>query len=124
MGLFSKREPREHKTPFDLSFILIITVVSIVVINILAGIIGIWYTQFQQVSQQISLGVLLLIIMAGVALAFMLVTRQWSEFTTKNLVLLMITVGLIVFLMIVFPKLYNLPQIFSTAKLELMSVLG
>ncbi len=121
MALFRKGEPGP---PLDVTKFLIITAIAIVLVSILTGIIGIWNEQVAQVSKQIGLGVLLLVVMAAVIIPFMIIRRQLKGvgLTTKDLIFIMLVIGLVVFLMIVLPNLFNLPKAFSIAHLQLQSM--
>jgi len=124
MGLFSKSSaPRE---PIDITQVLLITVIAIVLVSIISGIIGIWVDEFAQVSKQVGLGVLLMVVMAAVLIPFMLIRRQLKSgagVTAKDFIFVMLVVGLVIFLMIAVPNIFNLPAPFSVAQLQLQSVI-
>ena len=123
MGWFDFRRGGEPRPPMDLTRFLIITGIAIVLVSIISGILGIWVADFAKVSQQVSLGVLLLVVIAAVIIPFMLIRRQLQGggLTSKDLIFVMLVIGFVIFLMIVLPNLFNLPKPFSAAHLQLQS---
>lgn len=128
LGFGKKRPEGMPKRPFDLTQFLIVTVIGIVLISILAGIVGIWYTEFGEVQKQIATGVLLLVILVSALIPIILIRRGFAGFRAQDFIFVILTVGVLIFLLVVTPKLFNLPELFTVARLEItdmtQSILG
>lgn len=109
------------------SFIIVVAI-GIALLSIIAGIVGIWYPQFSGVQKQVGIGLLILIIIASIFIPFTLIRRQFTGFKGSDFVFMMLAVGVLIFLLVITPKLFNLPEIFTVAKLQLkqttQSILG
>ena len=125
MGFF-KKSGGVPRGPFDLNKFLIITGVAIVLTNIIAGILGIWIPDLAEVSRQIAMGMLLFVVAAAVIIPFTLIRygTVGVGIQTRDLVLIMLVIGLVIFLMIVIPNIFNLPKPFSVAQIGLQSMFG
>ncbi len=105
--------------PFGLSAFVIMTVVAIITFNVISGLIGIL------TSQQMEVRVLLLIVAAAVIIPFMVIQRAitgvWyiTVESSKDLMFVLLSFGFVLFLMSLLPSLFNLPEIFSAALINL-----
>lgn len=129
---FGKRRDDSTRRPFlesgTVTQFIIVVAIGIALVSILAGIAGIWYPQVQGVQQQVGMGLLILIIFASIFVPFTLIRRQFTNFTTREFIFVILAIGMLIFLLVITPKLFNLPEIFTVARLELVqttqSILG
>lgn len=98
---------------------IIVVAIGIALVSIIAGIIGIFYEPAAAIQKQVGMGILVLILIAAIFVPFTLIRRQFTNFTGKDFIFIMLAVGVLVFLLVVTPKLFNLPEIFTVSRLEL-----
>lgn len=131
-GFGKQRPPRDPNSRFlgetSVTSFIIVVAIGIALLSIIAGIVAIWYPQVSGVQQQVGLGLLVLMIIASIFIPFTLIRRQFVGFRGSDFVFMMLAIGVLVFLLVVTPKLFNLPSIFTVAKLQLaqttQSILG
>lgn len=125
----TQRDPRDRflYEPNVTNFIVVVAI-GIALVSIISGIVGIWYAQAAAINQQVGMGLLVLIIITAIYVPFILVRRQFMNFTAKEYLFVILAIGVLIFLLVITPKLFNLPELFSTARLELVqstqSILG
>ena len=125
---FGKKSPRDPESKITheskiVQFIIVVAI-GIALVSMIAGVISIWYPQISGVTQQIGMGVLILILIAAVLIPFTLIRRQFIGYPTKgtDLFFIILAVGVLIFLLVVTPKLFNLPEIFTVSRLELAQI--
>ena len=132
-GLFGfGRKRDEPRRPFlesgTVTQFIVVVAIGIALLSIIAGIVAIWYPQAGEIQTQVGKGLLVLIIIASIFVPFTLIRRQFTGFTGTDFVFVMLAVGMLIFLLVVAPKLFNLPEVFTVARLELVettqSILG
>ena len=125
-GFGKKRPEGMPRRPFleagNVTQFAAVVVIGIVLISIISGIVGIWYEEASKITQQVALGVLLLVILLAALIPFMLIRRSFAGFQPADFVFIILSVGVLIFLLVVTPKLFNLPEIFTVSRLELVDM--
>lgn len=124
-GKKSQRDPESQITHQNkiIQFVIVVAI-GIALVSIIAGVVSIWYPKISGVTQQVGKGILILIIIAAVLIPFTLIRRQFVGFrsTGTDLFFIILAVGVLIFLLVVTPKLFNLPEIFTVSRLDLAQI--
>jgi len=128
MAFFRKKTATTPRPPWNVQNFILAVVVGLVLVNIFLRVAGVWNTKFLEAATQMTLGALYLIIIAGAALALAVTKRLFFSqsdvrLSKSDFVFIILAFGIIVFLMIYVPKLFNIPGIFSVAYNQLQSTI-